>query len=166
MSTSKKENQNNPAPVPVLGSEVDQKYLQSFYPKPEKDMKWVYSMIINVQGINVQAELIMEITEIKGKNVTIKTIMGTQCFENVTSLDAFAPVPNGPGANKNLSGFIFENLEDLIVPMDEFKNAAKLSTKSNQGKAYLWLVSGIGPVKFGINTGGIPASLELKEFIH
>ena len=164
MSIKKKDSNRNVNPE--IGSEVDQKYLQSFYPKPEKDMKWVFSMGINIQGINVHAELIMEITEINGNNVKIKTTLGTQSFESTTSLDTFAPVPSGSGANKNSSGYIYESTEDLTVPFNEFKGIAKLSTPTNEGRAHLWLAPGIGPVKFGIISAGIPATLELKEFIH
>jgi hypothetical protein len=162
MTAKKKENQGNP--VPSTGSEVDQKFLQSFYPKPAKDMKWIYAMGISVQGINVQAELIMEITEINGNDVKIKTTLGAQSFENTTTLDAFAPVPS-TGTAPGSSGYIFESSEDLSVPSGNFQNAAKLSTAAREGRAYLWLAPGIGPVKFALSTGGIPATLELKEFV-
>ena len=150
--------------TPSLGSEVDQEYLKSFYPKPTKDMKWIYTMSINIQGINFQAELIMEIAEITNNNVKIRTKMGDQVVENVITLDSFAPLPSH-NQNNNATGFIYESYEDVNVPYGQFKDTVKLSTDSEEGRTYLWLSKEVGPVKFGIKSGGVPATLELKEFI-
>lgn len=157
----KNESSLNP---PEVGKEVDEKFLKSFYPAPKQGMKWVFTMNINVQGITMQAELIMEVTEINGENVKIKTSMGNQNFENITNLSSFSPLPAAQPGKTTSSGFRYVTSEDLVVPFKNFSNIPKLLAGSRDSNAFLWLAPGIGPVKFGISAGGIPASLELKEF--
>mgnify|MGYP001616362541 CR=1 FL=1 len=164
MPSNNRKERDKPPAIPSIGAEVDQKFLKSFYPKPTKEMKWVYSMKINIQGIDINAELIMEVISLEGDNVKIRTRMGEQSFENTVSLDAFAPVPSHSKEN-NSTGFRYDGYEDIKVPYGSFSDVAKLSTNGPDGQSYLWLAPEVGPLKFGIKAGGIPATLELKEFI-
>ncbi len=144
-----------------IGSEVDQNYLKSFYPTPTINMKWVFAMFLNVQGLSVQAELTMEVIDIQGDNVKIKTVMGDQSFENTVDINSFAPLPSSGKS----SGFRFETIESIKVPYGTF-DTARIIVEGKQGKSsFLWLSEGLGPIKFGITENGIPATLELKEFI-
>ncbi len=170
MST-KKNNLPKPKPKPVtnsdampsIGGDASSEYLKMFYPKPEKDMKWSYLMLVNIQGIKVNAELTMEVIEIENKKVKIRTIMGDQSFDSETSVDAFSPLPT-PSSGANKSGFIFEGNEDISVPSGDFRGCVKLSTFSEGVKTYIWLYKGTGPVKFSITLNGLPADLLLSEF--
>lgn len=155
---------NEKGNVPSMGSEVDQNYLKSFYPKPTSTMKWVYTMFINIQGLNLQAELTMEVVEIKGDDVKIKTVMGNQSFDSTVNINAFAPIPNNADGKKDSTGFRFETNETITVPAGTFETV-RLAADSKSSGSFLWLSNGIGPVKFGISHSGVPATLELKEFI-
>lgn len=146
------------------GNEVDENYLRKFYPKPEKDMKWIYSMNINIQGMSIQGELVMEIKDIVEDKVRFSVAMGDQVTEEETSINTFSPVPNLQGGQGNSTGYIFEEKEDLNLPIGLLKDTIKLSTATKEGLSFLWLNEGMGAVKFGINVSGIPAHIELKEF--
>jgi hypothetical protein len=163
MPANNKKDLNKAPIIPSIGAEVDQKFLKSFYPKPTKEMKWVYSMKLNIYGIDVNGELVMEVISIDGENVKIKTRMGEQSFENTVTLDNFAPVPSNSAEN-NATGFRYDGFEDIKVPYGSFPDAVKLSTSAAEDRSYLWLAPEVGPLKFGIKAGGVPATLELKEF--
>lgn len=160
LSQSKPTNSANKA---TTGKEVDLNYLKSFYPKPEKGMKWVYAMTINIQGMSVQAEMIMEVTNIIGEEVKLKVTLGDQSHEESMNINSFAPVPNATGGKADSTGYMYEGHETLNLPYKTL-DSSKLSTMSKEGRAYLWLSQGLGPVKFGMSHAGIPASLELKSF--
>lgn len=151
------------SPSKNSGNEVDENYLKSFYPKPEKGMKWIYAMNINLQGMTLQGEMTMEVVDIVGEEVKIKISVGDQSHEEKVNINSFAPVPNGSGSKPGSTGYMYESQESLNLPFKSLE-AVKLSTGSSEGKSYLWLSQGLGPVKFGISQGGIPANLELKSF--
>ncbi|RYY00388.1 hypothetical protein EON78_01300 [bacterium] len=142
--------------------EVDMNYLKSFYPTPVKGMKWVYAMTISIQGMNIQGEMIMEVTEVLGEDVKLSIAIGAQRHEESLNINSFAPVPNASG-KKDSTGYTYEGQESLNLPYKAL-DTTKLSTPNNDGKGYLWLAHGIGPVKFGISQAGVPATLELKSF--
>ncbi|MFN8577190.1 MAG: hypothetical protein U0354_10070 [Candidatus Sericytochromatia bacterium] len=144
------------------GNEVDANYLKAFYPKPSKGMKWVYAMTINIQGMTLQGEMTMEVVDIVGEEVKIKISVGTQSHEEKVHKDAFAPIPNASG-KKDSTGYFYESQENLNLPFKSLETV-KLSTINNNERTFLWLSQGLGPVKFGISHGGIPANLELKAF--
>lgn len=151
--------------MPSIGEEANAEYLKMFYPKPEQGMKWTYSMSINIQGMALNAELIMEVIEVKNKKVIIKTTMGDQSFDSETSVDAFSPIPSASGgAGVVKSGYTFEGYEDIITSVGEFKGCSKLSSVNEGNKSYLWLHKGTGPVRFLITSNGVPADLVLSEF--
>lgn len=156
--TAKKKNVSSQS-----GSEVDENYLKSFYPKPVKGMKWVYAMSINLQGMSLQGEMIMEVSDIIGEEVKVKISVGQQSHEEKVNINSFAPVPNSSGSKPGSTGYIYESQENLNLPYKSL-DTVKLSTGNSEGKTYLWLSQGLGPVKFGISQGGIPANLELKSF--
>ncbi|MFN8672685.1 MAG: hypothetical protein U0457_11485 [Candidatus Sericytochromatia bacterium] len=149
--------------MPSFGGEANSEYLKMFYPRPEVDMKWLYEMNLNVQGLSMKAELVMEVIEIANKQVKIRTLIGEQSVESEVSIDAFSPVPT-PTGNNDKTGYIFEGNEDISVPAGDFRGCVKLSTSGEGGKIYLWLYKGTGPVKFSISANGVPADLLLKEF--
>ncbi len=143
--------------------EVDINFLKSFYPKPKKGMKWVYLMSISIQGMNIQGEMIMEVTDIISEDVKLIISIGDKKQEESLNINSFAPVPNTSGGKKDSTGYTYEDKENLTLPYKSLE-ATKLSTITSDGKSYLWLSHGLGPVKFGINQSGIPAVLELKSF--
>lgn len=145
-------------------NEVDENFLRAFYPTPEKGMKWVYTMTINIQGMTLNGEMIMEVYDIVDEKVKLRITMGDQKLEEETSIKTFAPVPNAGGSQQN-TGYVYDLRENLNLPYGEVKNTARLSGSSKDGPVSLWLAEGLGPVKFGINSGGIPADLELREFV-
>lgn len=162
--------QSTPATKPVSKpvqisnpNEVDENFLRAFYPQPEKGMKWVYVMTINIQGMTLNGEMIMEVYDIIDEKVKIRISMGDQVMEEETSIKTFSPVPN-VGGNQSGTGYTYEMRETLSLPYGEVKNAARLASSTKDGPSSLWLADGLGPVKFGINSGGIPANLELREF--
>ncbi len=144
------------------GNEVDANYLKSFYPKPSKGMKWIYAMTINIQGMSVQGEMIMEVFDIVGEDVKIKISVGDQSHEESININSFAPVPNA-SSKKDSTGYMYESQETLNLPYKSV-DSVKLSTVNSDGLSYLWLSQGLGPVKFGLSHAGIPANLELKSF--
>lgn len=165
---------NRSAPKPIslnddtptanaANKEVDLNYLKAFYPKPQKGMKWVYAMSINIQGMNIQGEMIMEVLDIVGEDVKIAVSIADQKHEESLNINSFAPVPNASSGKKDSTGYIYEGQENLSLPYKSLE-ATKLSTMSQEGRSYLWLSHGLGPVKFGISQSGIPAVLELKNF--
>jgi len=162
MAVNKNEKQKGLS-LPKSGEEADDKFLSSLYPRPEKGMNWLYAMMFNINGINIQAELMMEITDIIGEMVKIKTTFGDQVTENTTTLDAFSPIPAKNGS-KVSSGFLFVNNEDVIVPAGTYKGVFKFSSLGHEGENLLWLAPGVGPIKYGVKVSGIPATLELKSF--
>lgn len=169
MSNNKKGNlpkpkqQQDSGAMPSIGNDASSEYLKMFYPRPEADMRWVYTMLINIQGISVNGELSMEVVEVADKKVKIRTIMGDQNIDSEMSIDSFSPIPM-TSANTAKTGYIFEGHEDIIVPAGEFRGSVKLSTNAEGGKTYLWLHKGTGPVKFSVVAQGVPADLLLKEF--
>lgn len=150
--------------MPSIGEDANAEYLKMFYPKPEQGMKWTYLMSINIQGMALNAELVMEVTEVKNKKVIIKTTMGDQSFDSETSVDTFSPIPSTGGSGVVKSGYTFEGHEDTQAPAGDFKGCSKLSSVSEGNKAYLWLHKGTGPVRFLVTANGVPADLILKEF--
>lgn len=147
-----------------IGSQINSDYLKLFYPEPKKDMAWIYSLKFNFQGIDVKAQLKMEIYSIENKNVNLKVSIGNNSFENSIPIDDFSPIPSTDGLKSSKTGFIFEGKEEVTVPSGNYTDAIKISTIGKDGKYYLWLVKNIGPVKFGVINSGVPAHLELESF--
>jgi hypothetical protein len=147
-----------------IGNEINSDYLKLFYPEPKVNMTWIYTLKFDFQGIDVKAQLKMEVFSIENKNVKIRVSIGNNSFEESIPIDEFSPIPSTEGLNTSKTGFIYEGKEEIKVPFGNYTDAVKISTLGKDGKYYLWLVNGIGPIKFEIKSLGVPAYLELENF--
>ncbi|GIW21593.1 MAG: hypothetical protein KatS3mg068_0600 [Candidatus Sericytochromatia bacterium] len=147
-----------------IGSQITSDYLKQFYPEPKTNMTWIYNLKFNFQGIDVKAELKMEIFSIENKNVNIKVSIGNNSFEESVPIDDFSPIPSTEGIKNSSTSFVYEGKEEVDVPFGKYNDSVKISSLSKEGKYYLWLAKNIGPIKFGITTSGVPAYLELESF--
>ncbi len=142
---------------PKVGSNVDNKFVQSFEPKPTAGTKITY---ISTAPTGETRESTTEILSVKDEIIKVR----------LTDPDGSKELE---GKNEDFkddlpkTGIKYEGKEDIKVPAGEHKGATKVSFTNEQGtKVTLWLVKGFGPVKrVDFIKESHVITTELKEFI-